>query len=422
MSLKWISIVCSSIYDDIILSNYLTIKEFLCAHLQIAEKEIYHSATVYALGFLLGGVFWNVVTKCRSVKRTLILCQVSLLASTILFLLSSTLTEVFTIRFMQGLFASGAFISINVLVKHNFRQNDFNRFLALTTLFPYIAEAVMPIINGVLNRNYGFRASIVLLIVILVVSMYTMFLDLKDVHTSCTVRVACIETVSSYVGIIKSRLLIILIIAGLTEGLVDLLFNVLDEMIRNIAPEASNQLLTISISTISIFSSLCTNIVPYFTNASDDSKRDNLSHFDWSNVHNDKDRKILYFLIEVALLALISSSIKQFSSHYYSFMFYLILVISTLCVVNYISIKIMYSVYYSSGCVASSLSLSETFMSTGIQGISSFAARVKDNRLIFLYCIFYFILILALLNWFYRSIPDSKSQTRYPSQNQPQAP
>ena len=161
---EWISVVTASIYDDIILSTYITTRELFCNNLSINQQSIYHSGTLYLMGFLLGGILWNILSKTISVKKLLLICQFMLFVSTATFLFIYNIPQIFIARFLQGLFVSGSLICINIIVKHNLNKNEFNQFLALSNLFGYAAEAVMPLITGSLNAIYGFKASIIFLI------------------------------------------------------------------------------------------------------------------------------------------------------------------------------------------------------------------------------------------------------------------
>ena len=399
--IKWVAIITSSLYDDILLSIYLTTRDLLCQHLNLFEHSIYHSSTLYAIGFLIGGLFWNVLSKCIQVKKMLSLCQIGLFISTLGFLYSSAPWQIFSIRFMQGIFASGAFIYINILVKHNFRQKEFNKFLALNTLFAYIAEAIVPLVSGILNSSYNFKASIVFLLIILAVSMYTIFLNLDSPPANETFVESIGTTSLSYWKIISSQLVLILIVVGMTEGIIDMLFNILEHMMENIMPNTSNQLLTLSISGISICSSISVNIISWFDS---ENNKVGKQSFNWSYV-NRRDKMTMYYASIAVILGLCSSFIVQ--HNYWTLIAYIVLIMIGLCIIHYIGTKMVYSVYYSSGCIASSIGLAETLMSAIIQGISGFAMRISDNRFIFLYCILFFVIMLTIIRQFYKIIPDN---------------
>jgi MFS family permease len=402
---RWVSVIFSSIYDDILLSTYLTTREFLSQHLTISQYELYYSATIYSIGFLIGGLFWNILSKKYSVKKLLFLSQFMVLVSTLGFFICTSAIQIFVIRFLQGVFANGAFICINILVKHNFKQNDFNRYLALNTLFAYVAEAIMPLISGVLNQTFDFRASIAFLSFIILISMYTIRLDFKDIENKQSFRSATKYTLTSYWYLMKSELCLLLIIAGIAEGVIDLLFNLLGGMISNVSAGSSNQLLTVSLSIISVCSSILVNLISYLMPDKEDNSENGNGKFNWSIFRRgSNDKAILYFTVEVVVIVLTTSCVLQFSGHYVGLITYTVCIAGGLCIVNYIVAKTLYSVYYSSGCIASSLSFFETLISAVIQGISLFATRLEDNRYIYLYCLLYVGIIFLLARIFYRLV------------------
>jgi len=402
---RWISVIFSSIYDDILLSTYLTTREFLSRHLTISEYDLYYSATIYSIGFLIGGLFWNILSKKYSVKKLLFISQFMVLVSTLGFFVSTSANQIFIIRFLQGLFANGAFICINILVRHNLKQGEFNKYLAMHTLFTYIAEAVMPLISGFLNKTFNFRASIAFLVFIILVSMYTAKLDLKDLNNKESFKSATKYTLKSYWYLMRSELCLLVIIAGIAEGVIDLLFNLLGGMIGKVSSGNSNQLLTLSLSIISVSSSILVNLISYLIPDKDEPDNNSNVKFNWLALKNGvNDQRILNFTIKTVIIILATNCVLNLSSNYIGLILYGITIAGGMCIINYMATKMLYSVYYSAGCIASSLSFFETLCSALIQGISLFATRLEENRLIYLYCIVYLLIIWFLTKAFYRLI------------------
>ena len=396
--MKYLSIYFAAVYDDAMVSTYLTIRNTMSEEIKISDVDIYNSATFYALGFLIGGIISNVVTKKISTKKMMIFFQSMMLVVTILFLFSTSVWLIFIIRFLQGFFISGSLVSMNILLKQNFSQTEFNRFLALSAIFNCAVEALIPIVNSFLSENYGFRASICLIIAMVAISMFAYFLQFTDSEEKAASYVDAIKsTFTSYRKIMQSYLIFMLLIVATTEGIIDVVMHLLEDMIKNISIDLPiKSILPISISLISIFASIFVNLV----SMSEKDVEGKNSMFSWEYICS-RDKSILlniaYFLIGIIAIQALLTNVMD-----YRVMIFSIICISTsMYVMNYIASRTVYSIYHSPGCVVSSISLFESLVSTIMQFFAFMIIRFSDNRIIFCYLLFFVALILLFAKCFY---------------------
>jgi hypothetical protein len=307
---------------------------------------------------------------------------------------------------MHGICAGGVLISINILVKHNLNINDFNRFLALNATFVYVVEGIIPIVISFLSV-YSLQLSLIFLILIFLISTFTNFLNFKDVNEKESFKTAASKTYSSYWQIISSNLIFILLVVGISEALVDVLFNIFDQIIANSGNGNISKLKNISISVISLCSSAGVLIIPYFL---PDITPQSTKKLDWKHV-GPRDKKIIQLCLNLIAIIILCNMFNPYPNNYILSMLVLILVMTTLCIIHYVGIKIMHSVYYSAGCVASVTLMSETFFSAVIQGISPFLGQMTSNRNIFNYAFIYVLLIYILIIIFFKKLKSIKSKS-----------
>lgn len=398
MRLSYLSIYFAAIYDDAIVLTYLTIRGMLSKEMKITSEAIYNSAMLYTIGFLVGGIVANVLVKRVCSSRMLVISQLLLLVVTVAFLCCNSAFLMFGIRFLQGILISCCLVSINVLLKQNFSQFEFNRFLAISAIFNCVAEGAIPMLNGFLNKYYGFRASVGLMIFIISISMMVYFLRFKDTQPKAASFSEAIETTFiSYKNIIFSHLILLLFVAAISEGFIDIVLHLLEDMLVNVSNELPiAYIFPISVSLISVFASIGVNLA----SISETKEGQKHSKFNWEYICS-KDRftliNLILFTVFVIGLQILLSNIMG----YKLMLFTIICISTTMYIINYIASKTLYSIYYSPGCVVSSISLFESSVSTVMQFISFRIIQLKNNKIIFLYFMFFAIITLIIIQAFY---------------------
>ena len=402
MKLSHVSIYFATVYDDAMVSTYLTIRRIFSKEMKISSQAIYNSAILYTIGFLFGGIVANIIIKRVSSSKMLLLSQVFLLVSTVIFLFCRWISLIFIIRYLQGFLISFCLVSINTLLKQNFSQLEFNRFLAISAIFNCVVEGLIPVISSFLSESYGFRASIGLMIFIIIVSMMIYFLRFTDKEPKASSLEEAVKiTFTSYKNIISSYLVILLLLVAITEGFIDIVLHLLDDMLINIniSEKIQKNIVPITMSLISILGSIGVNIISIFEKEEEE-KRDSI--FNWQYI-SDKDKSILMKMLLFVILIICSQVILGNSLSYKMLIFSIICVTTCMYIINYIGCKMIYSIYYNPGCVVSSIALFESGVSTIMQFFSFSLIQLKNNRLVFIYFMFFVILILFLTEYFYFS-------------------
>ena len=401
MKLSHVSIYFATVYDDAMVSTYLTIRRMFSKEMKISSQAIYNSAILYTIGFLFGGILANIIIKRVSSSKMLLFSQIFLLFSTVMFLFCKWISLIFAIRFIQGFLISCCLISINTLLKQNFSQLEFNRFLAISAIFNCVVEGLIPVISGFLSENYGFRASIGLMIFIIITSMMVYFLRFTDKEAKASSMEEAVKiTFTSYKNIIRSYLVILLLLVAITEGFIDIVLHLLDDLLINIniSEKIQKNIVPITISLISILGSTGVNIISIFEK--EEEKGD--SSFNWQYI-SDKDKSILMKMILFVTFIISSQIILGNSLSYKMLIFSIICITTCMYIINYVGSKMIYSIYYNPGCVVSSIALFESGVSTIMQFFSFSLIQLKNNRLVFIYFMFFIILMLILTEYFYFS-------------------
>lgn len=394
--LGWLSTMICSIYDDIIVFDALISKSVMSQKLCISNKVLYHVATVYCGGFLLGSVFWNIITQSYSSKKILYTCQLLLLGSMVLFLCRVDLVTLFILRMFQGVLASGVFICIYRLLKYNLTVSQFNYFINLNAVSSYGIETLIPISIGFLT-NQSIYYSITFMIAIFCLSLYTLRIKFKDppLYNLRQGTKICIE---NYMGILKSPLFILFMIAGICEGLNDTLINTMEIVLETYWEDHPRALFIGAVSTISICLSISVHLVQYFI-ARGYSYNNNIM-FNW-NIHVIRhNEKLISRIIQFILIVLLSTGMTILSQNYILFLIYFVITLIGLAIIHCICIMTLYNSYKSSSCVASSLVLSENLACFLIQLSSKFVQNFEHSYFIFIYVFIYILGILLLIKTF----------------------
>jgi hypothetical protein len=206
-------------------------------------------------------------------------------------------------------------------------------------------------------------------------------------------------TFASYKNIICSYLVILLVLVAITEGFIDVILHLLDDMLINISDKIQTKnVVPITISLISILGSAGVNIISIFEK--EEEKKDSI--FNWRYI-SSKDKSILVRILFFIMLIICGQIILGDLLSHKILLFSTICITTCMYIINYIGSKMIYSIYYSPGCVVSSIALFESGISTIMQFFSFSLIQLRNNRLVFLYFMFFAAVMLILTEYFYFS-------------------
>lgn len=395
--ITWASLLICSMYDDILIVDCLTTKNLLAHKLGISSKLLYNATIIYSLGFLIGTTFWNVLIKCFSVKYLFRISQVILLLASISLIFSNSLTQVFVVRLVQGIMSSCAIVCLIPLIKKTFTPENFDRFIMFNSIVFYVVESIVPLVKSYLN-SISIKYSIGFIVAIIILSLYTFFIRIKDINEKKNAIEAIRDTVSNYVDILMSPLVILLGISAITEGVSEALINALQGIIENVWPHFPNRVFSISLSFVSAILSISIHIISYFGAKSEKNTSNNL--FNWSSSSLKVDRKIIMIVSEFTLILLLATGVMLNIKSYIIFILFLTMILIALAIIQYSILKILYNVYSNAACVVSILAIIETLGSIIIQISSSFLQDFNNIHYVFAYSFICFIVIVFLIFYF----------------------
>jgi MFS family permease len=378
-------------------SVYLIGKEAISDQIKVTEEHVYHILSIYLLGIWIGSVFWNVISKCFSIKKVMIFCQINLMISVMGVLYVDSVKFLLFLRFLNGFFVTGGYICINTLMKNSVRHNQFNRFLATSIFLTCIAEGLIIKLSDAIISRYGFIPIPIFLITLLLVGLIVpLSSEYKDLKEGYSLAKATKETWLSYKNIINSKLLLVLICVGLSEGSVDLIISFVKPILKNIDPNITNPQISTALMIVSIASSIYLSITSYLSKEKGVQSDNEL--FNWKILIINSDKKHVFLIILVGIVVLLSAI---YVKNWILMVFIMSVVSSLFYVLGYFGSKMLYSCYQSPGCVASSILSFQAFFSM----LAQYVAEPSDNtsnKTIILWLLFYILLIGSIFWIFYK--------------------
>jgi len=391
---SWVALLLSSAYDDIMIVNYISNKNVISLHLGTGIENLYHTGTFYSLGFLIGVIGWNLVIHCFSNKRLLNLIQVLLLLSIIAIFFIKNIALLFFVNFIQGLLISGTLLLVYTLVRYNFNQSHFERFIMLSSSLVYLTEACIPLVNLYLrDRPIPY---IVLIFAMFLISQYTAFIRFKDPPKAVGLKVNAYSLYTKFINTLNSKFVLLFIMCAICEGLNDTLLNLVEGILDKI--NCPSTIVYYFLSGISIASSLAIYIISTFVLARKPNHGTNsiLQKFDFMS-------NMLKFL----LCLLIPITLLPSANLYAPALFYVSLFLVGSAGIHYLCLYILHAVYKDSSLVVSILLTLETVASIFFK-VTCLYLRYSSQALI-IYIVTFMLVMLLIIKSLTNYILKSKT-------------
>ena len=131
----------------------------IAAKLSAPASQVQLTLSAFLVGFAIGQIFYGPISDKIGRKPTMIVGFALYVAATIACALSSSIGFLIAARLVQSLGAAGPIILARAIVRDLYEGPRATRELSVMASITGLGPVLAPIIGGVLQNNYGWRAS-----------------------------------------------------------------------------------------------------------------------------------------------------------------------------------------------------------------------------------------------------------------------